>query len=104
MICDWRYLTDRLGHVITDILGPLLALLDELSAALLPVPLHPDHWLVAGHVHTELLLLLSLLLTPTVSSRGWRLGRGRSSWIGKRHGRRLVGGAEGLGEDRADGV
>ena len=98
------YLTDGLSDVITDLLWPLLALLDELRPALLPVPLHPDHRLVAGHVHTELLVLLPLDSSPSVSSRHWRLCRGRSGGVGGRHWRRLVWGAEGLGKSRADGV
>ena len=43
--------------ILTDVLGPVRALLHKDRLTGLGVPLHPDDRLVGGHVHAELLVV-----------------------------------------------
>ena len=52
---SWSYLAFSLSDVGADVLGLVLALLDEDGGTLLAVRLHPHDGLVGGHVNAELL-------------------------------------------------
>ena len=51
------HLAFRLRDILTDVLGPVRALLHKDRLTGLGVPLHPDDRLVGGHVHAELLVV-----------------------------------------------
>ena len=51
------HLAFRFGDILTNVLGPIRALLHKDRLARLCLPLHPDDGLVGGHVHAELLVV-----------------------------------------------
>ena len=61
------YLTNCLSDIPTNILLPLLALLDEFRATLLAGPLIPDQGEEGGDIDTDLLLVLDQLVTRSVA-------------------------------------
>lgn len=82
----WHNFTNGLSDINTHILSPIFTLLHPVSFADLAIPLHPDNWLISGHIHTKFLVMkinlsiirmaivryrLSSRRTVTTAGRGW---------------------------------